>query len=113
MATLTFQRKAGIVILRSLETKILGTWKAHNSVVSDRQPWPDGTWVYETYNAHPELASPSAVLIHGPARGSPKTLPVWVISEFTCSGEDYGRSSNRRIGCSRGPNARVICRLGA
>ncbi len=72
MSSLTFQRKAGMVILRSSQNKILGIWKAHNDVTSGQQPWPDGKWPYDVYHAHAELSAPSTVTDPWSGKGLPR-----------------------------------------
>lgn len=52
MAKLTFQRRDGIIVLTSAAHKVLGVWRGHNRVAIGHQPWPDGTWPYDTYNRH-------------------------------------------------------------
>jgi len=61
MAKLTFQRNNGVIILTSRDHKILGVWRSHNRTSTGHQPWPDGTWAYDSYNPHPELSGPSTV----------------------------------------------------
>ena len=72
MSKLTFQKDPGVLILTSRDHKIIGVWRAHNTVAHGHQNWPLGTFSFQRYNPHPENAAPSTSQDCWSGKGLPK-----------------------------------------
>lgn len=84
------------------------TWVAHNNTTkTSKGPWPNGTWTWTHYNAHPEMGKGSKC--HNTAYGC-TGVHVFEVKGRTGMGVHSGRTDGsddkvggKTLGCVRAP----------